>query len=183
MKKGLTLIETILAVAIFSVISVPLYSLLSSGISVRRKIELQDISALNRYINLDRIAQELRNAVSFLGESSDFKAEENSVEFYSLLFDYPSNTSKLLNINYNFNGGALVKTLKHPITKEVINNVNILENLESVRFYYFNNAQKEWQDKWTNETSLPQGIRMELSYKDNKGNATSLKKYVFLYRQ
>ena len=65
MNKGLTLIEMLVAVTIFSVLSVSMYLLLNTGISVRKKIESSGAQILNINLKLDKLSQEIRNIVFF----------------------------------------------------------------------------------------------------------------------
>ena len=123
------------------------------------------------YLNLERIAKELRGAVPFKGDVSPVKGDKNSIEFFALSFDYPMNTTQLLDVTYAFKEGALVKTSKDPLKGEVLKTFDFMENVEKISFYYFNNAAEEeeqWQDEWT-DGELPEGVKIELVYKDNRG--------------
>jgi len=64
MNKGLTLIEMLAAVTIFSVLSVSMYLLLNTGISVRKKIESRGAQILNINLKLDKLSQEIKYTFS-----------------------------------------------------------------------------------------------------------------------
>ncbi|MCM8798947.1 MAG: prepilin-type N-terminal cleavage/methylation domain-containing protein [Candidatus Omnitrophica bacterium] len=96
MKKSLTLVELLLAISIFSVVAVMLYSVFNMGITAWRKME----AVLERYqelrLLLDRMALELHNALDldikdffkdFLPPEtvvSDFQGELGKLVFYTL---------------------------------------------------------------------------------------------------
>jgi len=181
MKKSLTLIEVLLATLIFSILSVSLYIFLHTGIIIRKKIELQDAYFGGIYLNLERIAHELRNVVSFKKEDFGLRGDSGNIEFYSLNFDYSADLEKILHITYNFNQGTLSKTLKSPLGKETIRTLNFIENIEKVNFHYFNGVKEEWEDEWKNKVSLPQGVKIKLTYQDEEGRTSSLEKYVCIY--
>lgn len=60
--------------------------------------------------------------------------------------------------------------LHHPDNQSTINpaglqGVSLLTQVESLRFFYFGNKQGEkatWHDNWSNSTTLPQLVRMEI---------------------
>ncbi|UCC96216.1 MAG: prepilin-type N-terminal cleavage/methylation domain-containing protein [Candidatus Omnitrophota bacterium] len=186
MKRSLTLIEVLVAVAIFASLSISLYLLLRSGIRVRNKIESQQATFQNIYLRLERTAQELRNVIFFKKNDSGFKEleEKEMLEFYTLIFDYSTETPRLLHITYSFQEGTLTKTIKEPFGEESLRSFHVIENVESFHFSYFDekNIEEPWQEKWENIKRLPQGIKMQLIYKDERGKLSSLNKYVFLHR-
>ncbi|MCM8784154.1 MAG: prepilin-type N-terminal cleavage/methylation domain-containing protein [Candidatus Omnitrophica bacterium] len=92
MRKGFTFIELLLAISIFAVVSVMLYSVFNMGITAWRKME----AILERYQELrlltDRMGQELRNALDLdlkesfdtSVETYDFQGVSNKIIFYTL---------------------------------------------------------------------------------------------------
>jgi prepilin-type N-terminal cleavage/methylation domain-containing protein len=181
-KKGLSLMEVLVAVTIFSFTLLALFLLLRTGIFVRDKIEIKQTRLLNTYLSLENIAKELRNSVSFYDEDTGFKAAAGILEFYSVAFDYSVDSSQVSYISYSFSDGELLKTVKDPLTMEIVKEFNFLEDLESANFFYFNIDTQEWQDNWDDIETLPYGVKLELSYKEKNGEVLTLDKYARIQR-
>ena len=179
--KSLTLIETMVAATVFSIMSVSLFFFLRSGILLRKKIELGQLTTQGIYLNLERIAQELRNTISFRSQESGFKGEAGKIEFYSLLFDYSVNQPKILHIAYNFEEEeVLTKTVYSPFKDDTLRTFDFFEKVEKVSFYYFDSKTDKWHNEWQEAQRLPQGVKIELVYKDENGKEFNLDKYVFI---
>lgn len=181
-RAGLTLVEVMVAVTIFAVLSVSLCFLLRTGIFVRKKVDLEQSVAQNMYLRLEKIARELRNIISFYDADTGFKGGGRGMELYSLLFDYAAQSPEILHITYNFEDTALSRTVEHPLTMKTIRSFDFIEGLESLDFYYFNIDNGQWEDSWDDKESLPRGVKIELTYKNDKGKVSSLDKYVFIHR-
>ena len=185
MNKGLTLIEMLVAVTIFSVLSVSMYLLLNTGISVRKKIESSGAQILNINLKLDKLSQEIRNIVFFSENDSRFRGNELNIEFYTLLFDYNTHSSKISKISYFFNQGVLSKKTEVPFKKHNFKEYGFIDGLEKINFSYFTgngNDEDAFQNKWENIKKLPKGIKINLLYKDKSGEKTSFEKYVLISR-
>ena len=81
--KGFTLVELLVAVSIFSVIAVALYSTFATGLDAWKRME--QASALNQEarLALQRICLELRNALDFPG--IEFSGQANRLSFAALV--------------------------------------------------------------------------------------------------
>lgn len=180
-SKTLTLIEVLVAVAIFSSLSVSLYLLLRSGIVVRKRIESEYGGLQNIYLHLERIGQELRNVIIFTQNDTGFSGSRSEVRFYSLLFDYPSSMPKILKISYRFRDNTLFKTVEEPFKEEPQKTFALCKNIKQLKFYYYY-KEKEWKDTWENREILPKGVKIELILKGKNGGQRKLNKYVFIYR-
>ncbi len=192
MNKALTLIEVLVAVAIFSALSVSLYMFLRTGIQVREKIDVEQAFLQDMYLKLDRLAQELRNRVSFKNDDPGFpviRGDQESLEFYSLGFDYVADVPKILHITYSFSDKALKKSIDEPYRDASLKSYVFMEDLERIEFYYYDDAEideaQRYKQTWPrseDESDIaPAGIRFELVYKDKKGKENILSKYIFLY--
>ncbi|MFH1504734.1 MAG: type II secretion system protein GspJ [Candidatus Omnitrophota bacterium] len=189
MKKGLTLIEVLVATVIFSLISLILCSLLHTGIAVRDKISGKLTVHQNVYINLERTAKELRNVVFFKEEESGFKGYEDEdnkeqfLEFYTLTFDYLISRPKILRVVYRFNQDKeiLYRTVYEPFNEQPKQEESeFLQGLEQFELYYFDAAMSS-KDKW--EAKIPQGVQIKLAYKEKDSEVlTDLNKFVYIYR-
>ena len=47
------------------------------------------------YVNLERIAHEVRNSVMFTQDDSGFKGSAAALEFYAVLFDYAADAPNI----------------------------------------------------------------------------------------
>ncbi len=174
--------EVLVAVTIFSFTLLVLFLLLRTGIFVRDKIENKQSRLLNTYLSLENIAKELRNSVAFYDEDIGFKAAAGILEFYSIVFDYSVDSPQVSHISYTFTDGKLSKMVKDPLEMEIVKEFNLLEDLESVNFLYFNIDTQEWQDNWDDAETLPYGVKLELSYKEKNGEVLVLDKYARIQR-
>jgi hypothetical protein len=163
---------------------------LRTGIKVRERIVSDQAHLQSIYLNLERLAQELRNTIVFNKGDPDFpviKGSEENIEFYSLCFDYVSNSPKILHITYSFKDKVLSKSIQEPYKSLSPNSYSFIENLESVRFQYYDIQEPEepekWKDVWEEPQRLPKGVKIELVYQDDKGRENSLDKHIFLYRK
>lgn len=182
MRRSLTLIEVMVAVAIFSILSVSLFYLLRTGLFVRERIEQDQANVHNLYLNVEKVGRELRNIISFKNEETGFKGDAQHLEFYALVFDYVGEQSNVVCTEYGYKEKMLTKTLKDPLNAEVVKTFDVLENVENVTFYYFDSQAEEWKDSWENKKVLPHSIRISVMYTNSQGKSTTLDKYVSLYR-
>ena len=186
MKKALTLIEVLVAIVIFSFISVAIYSLLQTGISVRKRVILDQNAYQSTCLTLDRVAQELRNTIFFQKDTPALKGDSQEVQFYTIVFDYPTNAPKVLDITYTFQGGKLIKTINEPLDEDEVKEkkVVVLDNIKKFEFSYFGEAEEteSWLDKWQAD-ELPDGVKISLVYEDERQRQFDLNKYIFIYNE
>ncbi|MFH1768776.1 MAG: prepilin-type N-terminal cleavage/methylation domain-containing protein [Candidatus Omnitrophota bacterium] len=179
--SGLTLIEVLIALSIFSLLSVSLYLLLRGGIIARRRIEVDQTSIQGMHLVLERIAQEIRGCFAFKKEDSGFKGENKSLEFYSTIFDYSLSAPAVRRLIYRFHEGTLVKDIIAPFSETAEKTFTVLDGLDGLSFYYFNNQESVWQEVWEDSAVLPLAVKIEASYKDNREKVTVLDKHIFIY--
>ncbi|UCD16112.1 MAG: prepilin-type N-terminal cleavage/methylation domain-containing protein [Candidatus Omnitrophota bacterium] len=188
MKKGLTLVEVLVAAAIFSFISVSLYLLLQTAISVRKKVEAKQAGSQHVNLVLEKIAQQLRNIVFFTKEDSGFKGypegDSKVLEFYTLMFDYVDNYPKISHVKYRFAGTLLYRQVRGPFSEESDSEVEVMDNLKSFEVLYFDaegNEMQEWiEDDLLNQ--IPKGLKISLEYSDEKEKVQAAQKHIFIYR-
>lgn len=112
-KRGFTLIEILIATAIFAIVALSLYAAYQTGISSYRKID----ATLNLYraagITFSRIESGLKNAVIYSVDDSGFSGDKTSLDFLAALnvFDRDLGFSKrLCRLNYSFGQDGLALT-------------------------------------------------------------------------
>lgn len=182
-RRSFTLIETLIALTIFSFLAVSFYMLLCSGLSVRKKFDSQVLNPAAVYLDLEIIARELRNSFIYKPppDTCGFSGENNRLSFYTVLCDYAAAKPKIVNVVYTFEGSALHKVIKHPFADEEIS-YDFIENIIEGKFYYFNDANEEWEESWESEGKPPHSIKIDFKCKDDKGNSAEFSKYIFVRR-
>lgn len=179
-KPGLTLIEVLLAVIIFAILSLSLYSMLNTSLSIRRKIEGQHSQFQSIYLNIENIAQDLRNIVKFKKDNSGFKPQANSLEFYTIAFNYSNKLSELVRLAYIWEDNKVYKVTKDIFTENILSKFPILDDIYSFDLYYFDPQEKNWVRELKDNKIIPIGIRIELVYKNKQKQTYNFKKYVFI---
>ncbi len=178
---GFTLIETILTVAMFSVIALAIYSTFSQGVRLwQRLTQRTPSSELNMVF--EKMSSDLRNSFGFSG--INFVGGEDNITFATLIFSANKDKQKALSlgeVGYSFDAqtGSLnrqqrnysqVYRNKSTHLRQMLNNVKFL----SFRYYYYNPAQEEyvWKDNWQaregeEERSIPLAVRISLEFDEN----------------
>ena len=172
-KAGLTLIELLIGITIFSVIAASLYSNLNTGIYIwkRSKTDISENRAVLYLFN--KLRYDLQSAVSF--SSIQFVGEADNLYFCSLQEDL--NNPKLIELkkieytltNKNESDIHLTRKLQHisnaistdpqPMDKE-----KHFKNVKNIQFEYsYIDTENEilvWMPYWTQKDVLPKYIRI-----------------------
>ncbi len=185
-KDSLTLIEIMVAVTIFSVLSVSLYFLFRSGVSLRRKFEAGPGQIQSVYLNLDRMAQEMRNSIEWNAAESGFAGKNNGVEFYTVLFDYSENQPQVYHINYTFEDGVLLKKMVIPLqeSEDARKEFSYIDNVEHLEFSYQSSEADEPKGEWGQDEDkgvLPKKVNIDLKYSLPDDKSRIFSKKVFIY--
>jgi len=180
-NKGFTLLEVLVAIAIFAMISLAAYQILqgvlrSGAISKEHNESLtklqravliidQDFSQityrLSRDENVDQDELKVMSAGKFLFESDD-----QGIEFTRSGWTNPFDLlprSQLLRVRYRLKDGQLQRLYFLYPDLQVGDEPKVqvlLNNVETLSFRFWNNG---WLDSWTAQDSLPGGI--EISFK------------------
>ncbi len=172
---GFTLVETVIAVMLFSVMAISAYGTFRSGFLAYQRVELtlgsdHELNMLMRELN-----EELKNAVSFA--DAPFEGESDSIRFPSRLLRYTEGrlSEDLYQVSYQFRGRKLERTeerlrrsfANHEVVKES------LLSLESCRFqfaYKKQNGGVEWKNEWGKDPylGLPRSIRLVIRHVNSK---------------
>ena len=183
MRKAISLIEVLVAVAIFSALSVSLYLFLHSGIRLREKLQTQQTGIGAVYERLELIARTARNAVVLTPASEEypsFQGTEHFFEVYCRKSDYARQGTSLRRVAYTYSGGVLTQTERMPFLDEEGTTRPFIEEASDVSFYYYDEEEDEanrWKTVWTDSDRLPRGIRIAVTPRD----AAPIIKDVFLY--
>lgn len=180
-----TLIELLIALSIFAVVAIALYSTFSAGIAVwRRSSEGRDAYQNVKFI-FDDITKDLKNALylgkneesmyAFSGASSeiifmtleDTSSEEEGPqkEIVKLAYKYDGEQSELIRLRADISTGFDIKRGE----KEIL-----FKNIEEFKFEYCYDSGDEdnpylWKDEWENEDiRIPRGVRITVLTKVGK---------------
>lgn len=174
---GFTLIELLIALSIFAVLAVTLYSTFFAGVSVWRRSGDNSGAYQEIRVVFDDIARDLKNMIYFT------KDEESSYVFvgapqkviFMMLGEYATESMKagreLVKISYFFDDakGELVRAeagISLGFDIEKAEREVLLGKLEDFKFEYcYNSGDDEepylWQEEWQDEDGkTPRGIRI-----------------------
>ncbi len=186
MNKGFTLIELMVAVAIFSVLAVSLGATLRSGLSVWKKGE--DATALNQEarIVLSQIARELRHMTAFPGGA--LQGAGDKIEFYTLKTDKEivyltykpayvdvdegkSMDWRLQRIEKRFRHGLEHKKLK---TEETVTSFPTEIHFEYAYAPAMEDDSVRWEPQWKDKESYPAAVRVTFSLHKQEDSETPM---------
>ncbi len=204
---GFTLVELLLAIGIFSIIALIVYSTFSMGINTWRKMD----GLLERYqevrLVMERMAVELRSCVDMhvegFGnpeEKYDFYGEEDRLIFYTARRKEGGVKRVIYQKSRDEEFEADVFRLERReedfsplLPREKVPGDLILELLKNVEFRYLrlvkegNAVRREWQDVWKEDApdipALPPQVRIKIIFnvptgRQNEYQEVTVDKYV-----
>lgn len=176
-KKGLTFIELLIAVLIFSIIVVSLYSAFRVGLLAYKKGERVASLYQRIRLSLDSIALDLRNSYKFSDKDVRFIAEEGKISFYTLKkFSLSSHKGifEICRIEYWQEEEKIFRKVfagKLAFSdEEDVNSDIILENLDQIRIEFPYRGEEDqlivWHDYWLETDKLPLAAKIYLEIKE-----------------
>ena len=200
--KGFTLLELLLALSIFSIIAVCLYSVFAGGIRVWRKQEEGFKYAHTTRLALDRMAKELRNAINYsvpattgMGAEDNqglrFIGEKDKFSFITVTDGEIAKVSYLFSAkggeNARFQNGVLKRIIvlqKEGFKEENQKEDVLVADIDELSFEYAYEGEGKdspaiWADSWGEEgqAKIPKGVRVTLEF--DKGAKDQNKKEIF----
>jgi len=170
---GFTLVEALIAIALFSVVAVSAFQAFRTGFIAYRNIEEtlgkdHVIQMLVRQLN-----QELRNAIYYA--DAPFIGESDQIQFPARLWRYEDQMFQedLYVVTYQFRGRKLERS-EEKMRKKFSKKQSSKETLLSLQTFKFQYAYKlrdggiEWRNEWSRDRymGLPRAIR--ISFKEKK---------------
>jgi len=167
-KRGFTLVETIVAIALFTVVVITAYQAFRTGYLAYTKVETSlgydhEFNMLVRDLN-----QELRNAAYYANEP--FLGESDSIRFPTKLWRFEDKiyAEDLYVVEYQFKGRTLERKeekIKKRFGKSSPAEKEKLLDFDVLKFQYaYQNASGaiKWENEWSSERylGLPRGIRL-----------------------
>lgn len=187
---GFTLIELLIAILIFSIVAVAIYSTFSTGLIAWRKGEESGRLYQEARLVLNRMALELRNALSY--SNIKFIGKANELYFATLLPSPSPGESgqlQLSRVTYYLDDNQSLQrreeSLRMVLRGEMGKAKEVASSLRELNFAYgyeYEDAGKEkkepqciWKDEWAGEKAIPSLVRITLVLQDGKntrGEAT-----------
>jgi len=181
--QGFTLLEVLIAISIFALMSIAAYQILqgvirSGEISKRHNDSLVKIQRAMLIIEQD-FTQIVARASRTEGEDEDstrvlrvaeslFESEDQGIEFTRLGWTNPLNLlprSNLLRVRYRLFEGQLQR--QYFLYPDIISGQEpetqpLLDDIDKLSFRFWSD---DWQDSWSDEGNLPTGIEITFSSK------------------
>lgn len=196
--------ELLIAVSIFSVIALCLYSVFSGGIRIWKRQEEGFVYNHSVRLAFDSMAGELRNAINYsqpgntgldaeAAQGLKFSGDGKSLTFTTLI------GGEIAKVDYVFEEtadkkGRLIRKIvfqKEGFKEENQKDNILIEGLEDLAFEYAYKASGEeplpvWKDSWAKEaqnteSKIPQGVRITLTFPGpGEGKEEIFRKTVFI---
>jgi type II secretion system protein J len=194
-KSGFTLIELFIAISIFAVVAIALYSTFFAGISVWRRSGKGGDIYHNIRIVFDDMTKELRNTINMYANVEDIKTIEeegessyafsggpDEIAFITLegpFLEDDIHQKELVKVIYRFDrtAGELIRVIADkPIGFDIEKGKKevILSNVENFKFEYCYGLDDEfepylWKEEWEDEEMrIPRGVRVTFNIKTER---------------
>lgn len=182
-RSAFTLVELLVAIAIFSSAVTIVYSTLYTGLKSYHRTQQQLEFSRDLDQVIEKLAAELRNSVSpyavaFAPGGRSQLGSDNSLSFFTIHDAYTQQGMKkvLARMSYVFHDKTLFK--KQQLDKDALLDENgfeeeaLLTDIESFHFSYLHAEPKEtsmavsWQPDWLAKDQMPYGVAVELTWHD-----------------
>jgi len=181
-QRGFTLIEMMIAIAIFAILSLGAYQVLqgvlrSDEISTERGNALKQLQRAMVIVERDFQQMNARNnrsddeltAMPLQAGKFMFDSDDDGIAFVRSGWRNPLSQlprSSLQRVMYRIKDAHLERlsyVYLDPTTGEEPKTQLILENVESLMFEFYH--ENKWTETWTNKNALPDGVKMTLTLK------------------
>ena len=174
--KGFTLVELLLAITVFSIVIVGIYSSLALGIKVHRRSAVMGGDYTDMGLVYDVMTRDLRSIVAISGVY--MQCESDNIYFYSAQPNY-SGSRDLNKITYSWKGSRnevsffrLKESYIDSMQKEYKESEEILSGMLTFNFKYgyykevgVDERELVWKNDWKEE-SIPKMVKIEMSKND-----------------
>jgi len=171
--RGFTLVELLIASAIFSVVIVTIYSAFRSGfVSYRNIEEATNIHQSARLI-LKQINSDLRNSFSYKNNDTGFLGEKEKLNFYTLSDNYREDEiiEDYASVSYELETDKLMRISRRNWDSQDSASKTSAEEMafgiEKINFSYGfldeDGKTLKFQEFWNDKTKFPQVVKVELS--------------------
>ncbi len=179
-KKSFTLIELLITVTIFSVVSIVIYSTFDSGMRIWHRIEKFNLADIRNIMKMEKLNRELRQAFVFKEKDIAFLGKKDQVKF-SVVID-----SEVNEVAYFFDPASkavlrsaekladilAVKEKKEGLSLKLIPYIEEVSEFSLSYFYYdIIKAAYLWKDEWK-ENTLPLAVKLNMILKNETYSTT-----------
>lgn len=166
-KRAFTFVELFIVVALFSLLSLAVYATFVSGMRLWHRVNEITLSQRKVLLGLERISQNLRQALNF--PKLGFSGKANEVSFPII------ENNEIILAAYLFEDNLLVRNTQRYKDileeNEEVKSKTIIPDLEGAKFSFgYKEADKKdytWKELWKKEDGIPLIVRIELKTKDN----------------
>lgn len=165
-KKGFTLLELLIAMAILSLITLIVGSSLGLGIRAWDKGEADiDNSQRLRFFS-ERLSQQIKSAYPYQIEIDGKKVVAFQGKSDSIWFVTPSDAG-LKWVSYFVKDDALMLREGIIPDKKVLEKISVEgdvldSKVSALKFEYFSSEEKEWKESWDSDKTLPGAVRVRV---------------------
>ena len=168
--QGFTLLELLIAVTIFSIVSIAIYSSFSVGIRAWRKAEESYKVRQEARHALEDIGYELRTAVNFT--PVPFEGSSDCVSFSRVLKSSNKYSEGIFKITYTFDAEAkslyyILQTYQESVQEESGIKSILTSGISGfqLKYAYLDGEEVIWRDDWqSDEIDVPFGVKVSLFY-------------------
>lgn len=160
--KALTLIEVMVAVTIFTLLSVSLYSFLAAAFKIKRSVSINNRHDFKAKLYLDSLSRELQSSVAYYGDLRDFNATSDNLSFYTIHSEYDE--AAIVKLNYFVDGHKLMRQSQSAYLEEFDGKANSVFSFDELAFAYWDSNNSTWVDNWQEKSGLPAGVRIQSSF-------------------
>ena len=182
---GFTLIEVLMVVMLVGIVSLAVYSQLSSGIRMMRRVT-QPVSEENLVIFFEKLTRELQN--SFLYTDIPFKGEKEEFGFATRISTKPELGGERgigqVTYSYNSSSDSIERRQENinQIYKETLGDSSpLLKSISSLSFEYYGYEPSEsayrWNEEWDpaeKSGKSPLAVKIEFEFHDEDGKTHHL---------
>lgn len=195
--SAFTLIELLIATAIFSVVALGIYSAFYTASLTYRRIDRDFGLYQASRITLNRIEQDLKNSFGYVDDDSKFKGGSEELDFFAIRDSYQKNKkiTDVCRIKYSLADNILKRYLYKgldALKDDVeITAQDLADNVEEVSFKYAyqtedSNNPYDWQEAWPFGSTSPQlgtlpiavKIKLVMFQKEKKNNEKKLIEFI-----
>jgi len=180
---GFTLLELIISGALIFLVSITVYSVFASGISVWKRANQARSAGYGLRLLADKLGVELRNAFRF--SSIPFEGKQDSIAFAGLIDNQVGRISYFLNEEDTF--CRRLQSYPDVFKKGESGKYELLlPGVSKLRFSYcyLDNATGDykWKDEWVKEEqdTIPRAVKIELTYKIKPEEESKFIKTIFI---
>ncbi|MDO8489087.1 MAG: prepilin-type N-terminal cleavage/methylation domain-containing protein [Candidatus Omnitrophota bacterium] len=176
--SGFTLVELLIAVAIFSVVSIAIFATFSSGASVLRRVKTIDFSRQKILLKIERFSRELRELPDcrkrlFLGNKTKISFPGNA-DYFPCRITYYFDSSALCLMRVVDKLSEII-TPESKVETEFKSKPEVfLSDVKGIKFRYLkkpdlNKNEYIWMDEWDqNYLPMPNAVELTINIADQE---------------